>query len=207
MHVCETGCIGESTYEHGRAWYRCPSLSKGKILSPVDDEKDVWKVSDLFGCLWREIDLIPKIPIKRSNVTFRCLVGKEIRSMPKFPGKSKCRFISTVKRPVFFTFSCPRDDFENVRSYILYRNPHPLPWTPSYQNHFWLKRQASIPLVLLCPTMTLCVLLPLVLGLLNLQHFLPNHAFWLTARAVTIDKNECPILRRRAAAFQSNRAP
>lgn len=26
------------------------------------------------------------------NVTFRCLVGKEIRSMPKFPGKWKCRF-------------------------------------------------------------------------------------------------------------------
>nr|YP_009045820.1 orf113e [Batis maritima]AIC83423.1 orf113e [Batis maritima] len=99
---------------------------------------------------------------------------------------------STVKRLGFFTLSCPRDGFENVRSYILYRNP--LPWTPSYQNYLWLKRQASIPLVLLCPTMTLCVLLPLVLGLLHLLHFLPNHAFILTARAVTIDENECPIL-------------
>ncbi|GLT77666.1 hypothetical protein SLA2020_492320 [Shorea laevis] len=35
---------------------------------------------------------------------------------------------------------------------LLYRNPLP----PSYQNNLWLKRQASIPLVLLCPTMTLC---------------------------------------------------
>lgn len=113
--------------------------------------------------------------------------------------------ISTVKIPGFFTLSCPRDDFENVRSSILYRNP--LPLTPSYQNNLWLKRQASIPLVLLCPRIPLCVLLPLVLGLLHLLHFLPNHAFILTARAVTIDKNECPILRRRAAALQSNRAP
>lgn len=46
-----------------------------------------------------------------------------------------------------------------------------------------------------------------MLGLQNLLHFLPNQAFILTARAVTIDKNECPILRRRAAALKSNRAP
>lgn len=61
-------------------------------------------------------------------------------------------------------------------------------------------------LVQLCPTMTLCVLQPFVLGLLHLLHFLPNHAFILTARAVTIDKNECSILRRRAATLKSNRA-
>lgn len=40
--------------------------------------------------------------------------------------------LSTVKRPGFFTFSCPCDDFENVRSCIA-------PWTPSYQNNLWLK--------------------------------------------------------------------
>lgn len=34
------------------------------------------------------------------------------------------------------------------------------------------------PLVLLCPTMTLCVLLPLVLELLHLFHFLPTLFFY-----------------------------
>lgn len=35
-------------------------------------------------------NFLSKIPIKRSNGTFRCLVGKEIRSMPnKITGKMK----------------------------------------------------------------------------------------------------------------------
>ncbi|KAF3436635.1 hypothetical protein FNV43_RR19381 [Rhamnella rubrinervis] len=73
-----------------------------------------------------------------------------------------------------------------------------------YHDNLWLKRRIKST-SLLCPTMRLCVLLPFVRDFFTYCTSCQT-ALYTYYAAVTIDRSECSILSRRAAALKSNRA-
>ncbi|KAF3451254.1 hypothetical protein FNV43_RR07349 [Rhamnella rubrinervis] len=91
--------------------------------------------------------------------------------------------LSTVKRPDF-SLSHARDDFQNVSSSILYRNP--LPWTPSYRTTYG--EEAGFKAESALPNNEACVFATFRLWDFFTGALPPNYAFILTCRSVTIDK-------------------